>query len=226
LNPLDIVQPSSIKYPTRRQTDFRAAQFYNTEVTMGRFLLRVFAAAALAMGLAVMPAWSQTTAGQTPPPAPKPFPQPGQPAPSNPGSKPPAPAPTQVPAQTTAPATPGTPNEASLGVQPYPTAEFLGSYDVGKGQRLYLYGTNMGFLDVVGFYKTTMKSGGREIFKAPATQQFDFPGVKFVEETMALVPGVVVKDYTWGGSDGYLHVDGTTEKRFKTIIQIVPVVVR
>jgi hypothetical protein len=192
----------------------------------GRFRLPVFAAAVLAMALAATPAWSQTTAGQTPPPAPKPFPQPGQPTTSNPASKPPAPAPTQTPAQVAAPAIPGVPTEASLGVPPYPTSEFLGSYDAGRGQRLYLFGSNMGFIDVVAFYKNTMKTGGREVFRAPATQQFDFPGVKWVEETMALVPGVVVKDYTWNGSDGYLFVAGTTEKRFKTIIQIVPVAVR
>jgi len=39
---------------------------------------------------------------------------------------------------------------------------------------------------------------------------------------MAYPPSVVVKDYTWNGSTGYLHVVGTTGTRYKTIIQIVP----
>ncbi len=39
---------------------------------------------------------------------------------------------------------------------------------------------------------------------------------------MAYPPSVVVKDYTWNGSAGYLAVKGTTSKRYKTIIQVVP----
>jgi hypothetical protein len=38
---------------------------------------------------------------------------------------------------------------------------------------------------------------------------------------MAYPPSVVIKDYTSSNSPGYLHVSGTVEKRFKTIIQIV-----
>jgi hypothetical protein len=40
---------------------------------------------------------------------------------------------------------------------------------------------------------------------------------------MAYPPSVVVKDYTWNGGTGYLAVSGTTEKRYRTIIQIVPI---
>ena len=50
--------------------------------------------------------------------------------------------------------------------------------------------------------------------------QFDLG--RFQEQTMAYPPSVVVKDYTWNGSEGYLHVSGTTSTRYKTIIQIVP----
>ena len=50
--------------------------------------------------------------------------------------------------------------------------------------------------------------------------QFDLG--RFQEQTMAYPPSVVVKDYLWNGSAGYLHVDGTTSRRFPTIIQIVP----
>jgi hypothetical protein len=30
-----------------------------------------------------------------------------------------------------------------------------------------------------------------------------------------------VKDHTWNNSPGYLHVAGTTEKRYRTVIQVV-----
>ena len=46
---------------------------------------------------------------------------------------------------------------------------------------------------------------------------------RFREETMAFPPGVTVKDYTWGGSEGYLAVKGSVGTRYRTIIQIVPV---
>ena len=65
-----------------------------------------------------------------------------------------------------------------------------------------------------------MKNGGRTIFEAPAMQQWDL--AKFQDQTMAFPPSVIVKDYAWGGSEGYLFVDGTRQKRFKTVIQIVP----
>ena len=40
---------------------------------------------------------------------------------------------------------------------------------------------------------------------------------------MAFPPSVTVKDYTWGGSAGYLNPKrGKQPARFKTIIQIVP----
>jgi hypothetical protein len=48
---------------------------------------------------------------------------------------------------------------------------------------------------------------------------------KFKEETMAFPPSVTVKDYTWGGSQGYLNPKrGATPARYKTIIQVVPAV--
>ena len=54
-------------------------------------------------------------------------------------------------------------------------------------------------------------------------QQFDLG--KYQEETMAYPPSVVVKDYA-DGTSGYVHVKGTTERHFKTIIQIVPASIR
>ena len=107
----------------------------------------------------------------------------------------------------------------AAGVPIYPNAEFLESFDAGRGQRFFLYGTNTPYDTVVQYYKAASKSSGRELFKAPAMQQFDLG--RFDEGTMAYPPSVLVKDYTWMDSPGYLHVSGTTEKRYKTIIQIV-----
>ena len=93
-------------------------------------------------------------------------------------------------------------------------------FDAGQGQRYYLYGTNAAYLDVMTFYKNALKNSGRELYKVPAMQQFDLG--KYQDDAMAYPPSVVVKDYTWNNSPGYLFISGTTEKRFKTIIQIVP----
>jgi hypothetical protein len=147
------------------------------------------------------------------PPIPKPFPQPGQPvtaasAPEKPATE----TPTQAPV--------GTPTEALLGAPIYPVSEFLESFDAGHGQRYYLFGTNADYSEIVGYYRNIMKNGGRTIFEAPAMQQWEL--AKFQDQTMSYPPSVVVKDYTWNGANGYLFVDGAKEKRFKTIIQIVP----
>lgn len=141
-----------------------------------------------------------------PPPRPTPFPTTG----------------TTAPPATPAAALPQAVIEGSLGVPLYPTAVFLEILDAGRGgQQYHLFGTDVPFADIVNYYKTTLKNGGRSIFQAPAMHQFDLG--RFQEQTMAYPPSVVVKDYMWNGSDGYLHVDGTTMRRFRTIIQIVPV---
>jgi hypothetical protein len=161
---------------------------------------------------------------QTPPPVPIPIPKPkGQqpaPPPTKPATPPATPTPTTGPAAPTEPRT-GKPTEADLGVQIYQGADYLESYDAGKGQRFYLFGTNDAYGDVVAFYKRVRGNGGREVFKAPAMQQFDLD-VKFKEDTMAYQPSVVVKDYTWNNAEGYLFVDGARAVRYKTIIQVVP----
>ena len=144
-----------------------------------------------------------------------------------PGSVQPAP-PTATPsAQPTPPGRPSsTPapvkNDAPPDVRAlaYPSADYLGAIDAGRGQRYYLFGTNTPYPDILMYYKNVLKNSGRELFKTPAMQQFDLG--KYSEDTMAYPPSVVVKDYTWNGSEGYLHVDGVMEKRFRTVIQIVP----
>jgi len=157
---------------------------------------------------------------------PQPFPKPGAPKPATPPSTT-APA-TQTPAKLPAVQPPGpataassdTPTEASLGAPIYPGAEFLGSFDAGKGQRYYLFGTNSSFTEIVNYYKTVLKQKGELVFEEPAIHEFDIG--KFKEETMAFPPSVSVKDYAWGGSAGYLSAKRGKAERFKTVIQIVP----
>jgi len=167
---------------------------------------------------------AQNPPPQTAPPVPKPFPHPSGPA-APPPAKPADPQ-TVTPPATAATAAPpaartaGRPTEADLGVRVYQGADFLDSYDAGRGQRYFLFGTNDSYADVVAFYKQ-QRGGGSELFKTPPMQKFELD-VKFKEETMAFPPSVVVKDYTWNNSEGYLVVDGTRERRYKTIIQIVP----
>jgi hypothetical protein len=157
---------------------------------------------------------------QTPTPTPRPFPGGSTSAP--PPAKPPntpAPTPTAGPAAAAA-AQPGAPSASALGAPVYPGATPLEVIDVGQGQKLYLFGTNTPYAEIVAYYKNVLKNGGRELFKTPPMQQFDTG--KFQDESMTFQPGVVVKDYTWNNQAGYLFVNGTKEERFKTVIQIVP----
>ena len=163
------------------------------------------------------------TAAQTP----QPFPKPGDPqkpatqAPATSTAQPPSQAPrVQPPAPATQPS--GEPTEQTLGVPIYPGAEFIVSYDAGRGQRYYLFGTNAPFADIVSYYKTVLKQKGELVYDEPPIHMFEVG--RFREETMAFPPGVTVKDYTWGGSQGYLNPKrGAQPARFKTIVQIVPV---
>jgi len=158
------------------------------------------------------------------PPAPQPFPRTGsqQPArPAPPPSQPSAPPPSPSPAAKTPAAAESTPGESQLGVQIYPGAQFLASYDAGRGQRYFLFGTTASFLDVVTYYRNLLKQRGELIFDAPATHQFDIG--RFREETMAFPPSVTVKEFLSQVSQGYPNPRPNTEPaRFPTVIQIVP----
>jgi len=148
---------------------------------------------------------------------PAPFPRPGQ-APARPPAQPP-PATTPPVAAPAASAESGEPGD--LGAPIYPGAQFIASYDAGRGQRYYLYGAESDFLQIVGWYKTTLKQKGDLVFEEPPVHMFDIG--RYREETMAFTPSVTVKDYTWAGSAGYINPKrGGTPVRFKTIIQIVP----
>ena len=150
---------------------------------------------------------------QGPPPARL---QPPPPASQQP--PPAAPAPLQaLPAGTETP-----PSESLLGVPVYPNAVFLRSFDAGRGQRFYLYGSTASFADLVGYYRSVLRTRGDVVFEEPATHMFE--AGRFREETMAFPPGVTIRDHTWGGLGGYLNpVPGGQPARFPTVIQIVPV---
>jgi hypothetical protein len=165
-------------------------------------------------------------AQQQAPPPPQPFPRPSV-QPARPGSQPtvqPAPPP-EAPAVTTAPAAEKAPTDQTLGVPIYPGAQFISSYDAGRGQRFYIFGSAASFVDLVTFYRTALKQKGDLIFDAPATHQFELG--KFREETMAFPAGVTIKDFQSQVSQGYPNPKpGGQPARFPTIIQIVPLAER
>lgn len=161
--------------------------------------------------------------GQTP----QPFPRPGEP--SRPA--PPVARPQPPPDAKTSPSAPdakvlpaGTgqaPTEQTLGLPIYPGAQFITSYDAGRGQRYFLFGTTTGFVEIVAYYRSILKQRGELVYEQPSIHMFEVG--RFREETMAFPPGVTVKDYTWGGSEGYINPKpGGQPSHFRTIIQIVP----
>lgn len=173
---------------------------------------------ALVLGLALT---------QQPPPQPFPRPgtgqtaQPARPAPQQPAA--PAPAVPAPPAATTD--QPAVPTEATLGVPIYPGAQFIASYDAGRGQRYYIFGSTGSFVDLVTYYRTVLKQRGELVYDVPATHEFDVG--RFNENTMAFPPGVTIKDFQSDVSAGYPNPKpGGQPARFPTIIQIVPVVGR
>jgi hypothetical protein len=103
----------------------------------------------------------------------------------------------------------------------YPTAQFIASYDAGRNQRYYLFGTAAAYAEVVAFYRTQLREKGDLVFDQPPTQMFQIG--RFRDETMAFPPGVTVKDWTWGGSQGYPNPKlGAQPERYPTIVMIVP----
>jgi hypothetical protein len=115
-----------------------------------------------------------------------------------------------------------TPTEGQLGVQIFPNAQFLRSYDAGRGQRFYIFASQSSFAEVVAYYRTVLRQRGYNVFDTPPTHSFEVG--RFREETMSFPPGVTVKDFTSGGSAGYPNPKpGAQPARFPTIVQIVPV---
>jgi hypothetical protein len=165
---------------------------------------------------------------------PQPFPRPGNtqppPKPTQPASPPSTQPPSSRPTSQTqpAPARPAqpppdasAPSASEVGFPIYPAAQFLASYDAGRGQRYYIYGATAPFADVVTYYRTQLDERGSLVFKEPPTHMFEVG--RFRDETMAFPPGVTVKDWTWGGSAGYLNPKPKSQpQRFPTIVMIVP----
>jgi hypothetical protein len=138
------------------------------------------------------------------PPRPRPFPGPGT-----------------APATQTTPGQPPAANvDPATGVPIYPGAQLLSKFDASPNQPFYIYGTSAAYVTVVEYYKTVLKDKGRQLFSGPM-HQFDL--AKFKKETMTLQPAVTVKDFTWNGREGYLHVTGRQMVKYPTVIQIVPV---
>jgi hypothetical protein len=158
--------------------------------------------------------WAQT---------PQPFPRPGAPPPTvtTPPPSTPAPAPTPVNPAAPTPVDPGAPSEAILGFPIYPTAQFIASYDAGRAQRYYIFGSSAPYADLVAYYRTVLKERGNQVFEEPPTHMFEVG--RFRDEMMAFPPGVTIKDWTWGGTAGYPNPKPNAQPaRFPTIIMIVP----
>jgi hypothetical protein len=160
---------------------------------------------------------------------PQPFPRPGsqqQPPPSRPAAPAPqtpaAPPAAAPPAAPPVPREPGAPDPATVYFPVYPTAQFIASYDAGRGQRYYIYGTTAAFPELVAYYRAQLREKGDQVFEQPPTHMFSIG--RFREETMAFPPGVTIKDWAWGGSQGYPNPKGTAAQpaRFPSIIMIVP----
>jgi hypothetical protein len=74
---------------------------------------------------------------------------------------------------------------------------------------------------VVAYYRTQLRDKGDSVYDQPPTHMFQVG--RFRDETMAFPPGVTVKDWTWGGSQGYPNPKlGAEPARFPSIIMIVP----
>lgn len=109
-----------------------------------------------------------------------------------------------------------------LGAPIYPSAVYLTSYDAGRGQRFYLFGSTIPYADLVGYYRTVLKTRGDELFESPSTHQFET--ARYRDDSMAFPPSVTIKDYTYGGAPGFPNPKpGAEPARFPTVIQIVPV---
>ena len=139
-----------------------------------------------------------------------------------PAPQPPA---TQAPPVQAVPALkvdPNAPDAATIYFPVYPTAQFIVSYDAGRGQRYYVYGTTASYLDLVTYYRAQLRDRGDEVFVEPPTHMFSIG--RFREEAMAFPPGVTIKDWTWGGSKGYPNPKAPAAEpaRFPSIIMIVP----
>jgi hypothetical protein len=114
------------------------------------------------------------------------------------------------------------PTAENLGVPIFPGAQFITSYDAGRSQRYYIFGSDKTFIDLVAWYRTMLKQKGELVYDVPATHEFDVG--KYDEDRMAFPPGVTIKEFKGELSEGYPNPKaGAQPARFPTVIQIVPV---
>ncbi|MGE0392798.1 MAG: hypothetical protein AB7P67_04450, partial [Vicinamibacterales bacterium] len=110
---------------------------------------------------------------QTPQPFPRQQPRPAAPPPpSAPAQTPAAAAPVAAPpaAPVSPPASgidPDRPTAEQLGIFIPQAAQFVASYDAGRGQRYYIFGTAQPFTDVVTAYRTALREKGSLVFEQP-----------------------------------------------------------
>ena len=181
----------------------------------------------LGICLSVLLIIATTASGQTPQPFPRPStvppPRPAAPEQAAPPAETPPPQAPQVPqAAQPAPAPTDTavPTEATLGFPIYPTAQFIASYDAGRAQRYYIFGTTAPYESLISYYRTLLDERGDQIFDEPPTYMFEVG--RFSNDTMVFPPGVTLKDWTWN-SEGYPNpTPGAEPARFPSIIMIVP----
>ena len=185
---------------------------------MSGMRLRTIVAGCLVSLIAAAPALDSAAAGGQRRPVPRPFPRPGPSEPDRGEIRPPAE--NSSPAAAAVQAAGEAPTAAMLGFPVYPAAQFITSYDAGRGQRYYLYGTNSEFEAMVRYYRNVLRERGNRVFDEPPTHIFEVG--RFREREMAFPPSVTVKDYAWNGAEGYLNPAGGEPARFRTIIQIVP----
>ena len=128
--------------------------------------------------------------------------------------------PSAVPAQSSGPLDGGGVNPRLTGVPIYAGAAFLQSFDLDRGQTVFVFGTNDPYAMVVAFYKN--KYRGQDVSKTPPIQQFDLGN--FDAGSLSQRPSVIVKDFNWpdATSAGYIHVVGSKQTRYATVIQIIP----
>jgi hypothetical protein len=177
-------------------------------------LRTIFLCAVVSLSAMAAPGAAQSTASR-PPQA-----RPSAPPPASSSAQVPPAAPQVQPAPPPVPREEQAPDEVLLGFPIFPGARFLRSYDAGQGQRYYLFGSTASFAELVGYYRTVLKQKGELVFDQPPIHAFEVG--RFREETMAFPPGVTVKDYTWGGSGGYLDPrPGANPQRYPTVIQFV-----
>ncbi len=110
------------------------------------------------------------------------------------------------------------PTAESLGIPIFPNAQYITSYDAGRGQRFHLFGAVTSFQELVSYYGNVLDERGRRVYDRPPIHQFET--ARFREREMDYRPSVTIKDYAWDGSAGYPNTTpGSDPPAFATIIQ-------